>query len=244
LYFFEPHGTGGRIVYDRTDSAFLANAHTFDWTGIAANTRWFHLSGINLALGAAAASAAITAVKAMNDAAVPISFDVNHRDSLWKGKSTEELSAVRAVAATADVLFASTFDIARLLGLEPSKETLDHRSAVEEAFRQFERLQLVATTRRVISQDNQQLSARLDSRDHRFETDPASLGHVIDRIGSGDAFAGGVIDGLFGQTELGECAKRGLAAAVMKHGMTGDCWVGSREDLRAFDPHSMRDIRR
>ena len=245
LYFFEPNGTGGRIIYDRSDSFFAAQAGEIDWLALAADARWFHLSGINLALGGKAAASALTAATAMTNAGVPVSFDVNHRASLWDGKSEAELAAVRDIAGMADVLFASPIDISRLLGRDrPGDSADDRRAASQAAFAAFDRLQQVASTQRIFGQANQHLSARIDTREREYETNPAPLGDAIDRIGSGDAFAGAVIDGILRGRAPEQCANAGLAAAVAKHGMSGDRWIGTRQELEAFDPFRAGDVRR
>jgi len=244
LYFFEPNGSGGgRIIYDRKQTVFVAEAGAFLWRDLATTASWFHLTGICLALGGLPASAAVCAVEAMNAAGVPVSFDVNHRASLWEERSAAELSAVRNIAAMADVLFASQLDIGRLIGI-PVPDERDGRAAADAAFSQFDHVQQIASTSRKIDHGNQQLVARCDTRDDCYETNPAALGKIIDRVGSGDAFAGAVIDAIFRNSTPEQCALAGLAAAVMKHGISGDRWIGTREELDSFDPFQSRDIKR
>lgn len=239
LYFFERGGSGGRIIYDREHSVFAAEAGSFDWTQLASAARWFHLSGIDLAISGSA-EPAVTAVSAMKDAGVPVSFDVNFRASLWAGKSEGELAPVRKVAAMADVLFAGSRDIARLLGGDEEEMS----AAAASAFAAFDRLSVIGSTRRSFDESGQHLSARIDFRDSGFETDPAPIVNLIDRIGSGDAFAGAVIDQILQGGIPERCAATGLAAAVAKHGIAGDRWIGTRAELDAFDPYRPGDVRR
>ena len=245
LYFFEPNGAGGRIIYDRHDTAFAAEAGGFDWPTLADRARWFHLSGINLALGKVAADAALTAASAMRAAGVPISFDVNHRASLWEGKSEAELAAVRDLATMANVLFASPLDISRLIRMELRAGSADgRRAAAEAAFSHFPNIQHIASTRRMFDNTGLQIGARFDTRATGSETPSARISNVIDRIGSGDAFAGAVIDGILRGCSPEQCATAGLAAAVAKHGMAGDRWIGTRAELESTDPFDTGDIRR
>ena len=241
LYFHEPTPGPGRIIYDREHSVFAENADRFDWSELASTARWFHVSGINLALGGKPAGAALAAVEAMLAAGVPISFDVNHRTSLWEGRSAEEMDRVKTLVGMATLLFASPQDISRVLG---KRFANDRPGATEAAFASFERLETIASTRRSNDGDGRRLSARVDQRAFSHETEPAQLGLAIDRIGSGDAFAGAVIDGLLRKLAPEECAKQGLAAAVMKHAMTGDRWIGTRAELQEFDPFDAGDVRR
>ena len=241
LYFHEPVPGAGRIVYDRGHSVFAENADRFDWSVLASTARWFHVSGINLALGGKPAEATLAAAEAMLAAGVSISFDVNHRTSLWEGRSAEEVDRVETFIGMATLLFASPQDISRVLGKSFAD---DRREASKAAFDAFERLETIASTRRSNDGDGQRLSARVDQRASSHETEPAALGQAIDRIGSGDAFAGAVIDGLLRKLLPEECAKQGLAAAVMKHAIAGDRWIGSRAELQEFDPFDAGDVRR
>lgn len=117
LYFFEvgAGAGGGRVVYDRENSAFAKNADRIDWQRLASTARWFHLSGINLALGEQAANAALAAAQAMREAGVPISFDVNHRSSLWEGETRQ---VEGAVVGAGTVLTESQVDAAVSAGAE------------------------------------------------------------------------------------------------------------------------------
>lgn len=244
LYFLEPGGAaGGRIIYDRKDSAFADHADEFDWAAVSNSLRWFHLSGINLALGGKPAASALAAIKAMRSAGVPVSFDVNHRASLWEPQ--QNFDVVREAAAMSRLLFASQRDICRMLGLElPDQTKGSRRSAAEAAFDAFEDLQMVASTQRTTRDARPRLSARVDTRDGSYETDEADLGPVVDRIGSGDAFAASVLDAMLSGQSPERCARQGLGAAVMKHGIAGDRWIGNRADLESFDPFGSEDVRR
>jgi len=235
LYFVEGVTGNGRIVYDRAASAFAENVDGFDWPALARNASWFHVSGINLALGGKPAEAAMNAARAMAGAGVPISFDVNHRASLWEERPKAELDRVKDVMALADVLFTSSRHLRRALDLDDGDPTAD-------AFSAFGKVKVIARTKR--STENRSLSARVSTRDESFETKPAQLGNVIDRIGSGDAFAGAVIDAILRGASPKECANVGLAAAVMKHGIAGDRWLGTRDELESFDPFAPGDIQR
>lgn len=245
LYFFERTADGGRIHYDRSHSAFVAGADRFDWTKLASGTRWFHVSGITLALAENAAQSALSAAEAMSSAGVTVSFDVNHRSKLWDGRSARDLERLREIVRLSDVLFASSRDISQILQVElPCETTEDRRRAAEAAFSEFGRLQTIASTRRIFAQDRSLLSARIDRRDECLETKAAPLLVTIGRIGSGDAFVGAVVDGMLSGSPLESCSRRGLAAAILKHGVAGDRWIGRRSELDEFDPLAPADIRR
>lgn len=248
LYFLEPGAAlrPSRIVYDRTGSAFALEADTFDWAALAGGIRWFHVSGITPAVSDAAAKAAKRATEAMREAGVPVSFDTNHRASLWAGREAEGAATIREMADRADLLFASAYDIGRALDLPLAGDTPEaRRMAAEAALEAFPHLSIIASTRREIAPDGaQRLGARMDTREAGFETELAPLGAIVDRIGSGDAFAGAIIDGLLRRQAVDGCTRLGLAGAALKHGIAGDRWIGSRAELEGFEPGSGLDVQR
>ena len=246
LYFMEQDARGsGRILYDRAHSVFAQHADEIDWGSISSDMYWLHLSGINIALGDKPANAALLAVEAARDAGATISFDVNHRASLWKDCPENSSDLMRRIIDMSDVLFASPADLSRLLDFNFECETAgDRRRAAEAAFSAFERPSIIACTLRSFDDGRQDLTARIDSREKGYETGNATIGPVIDRIGSGDSFAAGIIDALLSEAPLELCALRGLAAAVMKHSIAGDRWIGTRDDLDGFDPFVAGDVLR
>lgn len=246
-YFLE-HGAGARpatIIYDRAGSVFSEVADGFDWPALASNAGWFHLSGINLPVSSQAAAGALAAVAAMRAAGVPISFDVNHRPSMWMGRpDAAELES--QVMAASDLLFASAGDICRALGRDiPDGTAQGRRAAAQAAFDAFPGLHLIVSTRREIAGDGAPtLTVRIDNRQAGHESDPAPIGVVIDRIGTGDAMAGAIIDAVLREASIHEMARVGVAAAILKHGIAGDRWVGSASELDAFHDSRQNDVLR
>jgi 2-dehydro-3-deoxygluconokinase len=156
----------------------------------------------------------------MTAQAIPVSFDVNHRASLWKGRDEDAAAMERSMMKAADVLFASTADLTRALGHEL---TGGSRDAAEAAFKAFPRLRFLVSTRREATAANDQtFSVRVDSRGDAFETDLASVGPPLDRIGSGDAVAGAALDAIIRGASIREIARNALAAGLLKIGIAGD----------------------
>lgn len=243
-YFIE-HGSGPRaaaIVYDRVGSAFAEKADRIDWAGLARDASLFHLSGINLPLSNATAGAAIAAVAAMAAAGVPISFDVNHRASLWGDRLGDAATLERRMMETAKVLFASAGDLSRALERELPGNP---ERAAEAAFEAFPQLAVLISTRRETDSDyGQTLAMRVDTRDASHQTDAIPVGPSVDRIGSGDALAGAALDAIIRGESVEQIAAAGIAAGVLKIGIAGDRWVGSREELEAFHTSRGGDVRR
>ena len=243
-YFIE-HGSGPRsaaIVYDRAGSAFAEHADRIDWARLASDASWFHLSGINLPLSRATADAAVAAVEAMTAAGVPISFDVNHRASLWGDRLGDAARLERRMMESAKVLFASAGDLSRAL----ERELLGQpESAAEAAFDSFPQLAALISTRRETASDyGQTLAMRVDTREGWHQTDAIPVGPVVDRIGSGDALAGAALDAIIRGEPVEQIAAAGIAAGVLKIGIAGDRWVGNREELETFHTNRGGDVRR
>ena len=90
---------------------------------------------------------------------------------------------------------------------------------------------IASTAREIIGPDAHRITARVDTRDERGASDPILVTPVIDRVGTGDAFAAGVLDGLWSGKNLTDAAKHGLALAALKHGIHGDFAPFSRSML-------------
>lgn len=247
LYFLEP-GAGPRpskIVYDRAGSLFADRAGSFDWPELLAGVAWLHLSGITAALGREGAAGVQSALDAARSSGVPASFDCNYRPSLWAGRETEAPKLLSAMIAKADVVFGSHRDVALLTGAEVSLEADGGRGPAAAAFRAFPSLKAFVSTRRTIAADGaHHLSARLDRPGSSADAEPVVIAGTLDRIGSGDAFVAGVIDGLISGRSDRESLKRGLAAAALKHTMSGDQWIGRPEDLDSFEALQGQDVQR
>ena len=248
LYFFEPPSgpIGGRVTYDRADSAFaLARPDDIDFAAALSGAALLHVSGITPALGPAGVELVQAAVQAARAADVPVCFDGNYRANLWDAWDGDARAILTGLVREASVLIGNHRDISLLLGQTFSGDGPDRRrEAAEAAFDAFERLEVIASTaRHVDSSTAQRLAARVDLRQSHWQTDEIAIAPVVDRIGTGDAFAAGVLlRWLEGETAQA-MAKTGLALAAMKHGVIGDSIAVTRAELDAFDPAGS-DVRR
>lgn len=241
LYFFEPPSgpIGGRVTYDRAASAFVnASPDDFDWPAILDGAGLLHLSGITPALGPSGVALARAAVKAAREHDVQICFDGNYRSNLWEAWDSDPRAILTELVSEATILIGNHRDISLLLGQDFSGEGPDRRrEAAEAAFAAFGKLQAIASTaRHVDSSTAQRLAARIDLRDSHWQTDEVRIDPVIDRIGTGDAFAAGALLRWLEGGSAQDMAKTGLSLAAMKHGIVGDNLSVSRAELDAFDP--------
>lgn len=248
LYFLE-QGAGLRpaaITYDRANSAFaLAPVETFDFAAALHGASVLHLSGITPALGPGGVDMVRAAIAAARAAAVPVCFDGNYRASLWSAWNGEPREILRECVSAASILIGNHRDIGLLLGRElPGDGEARRRAAAEAAFAAFPDLQLIASTaRQVIDPGHHRMSARVDRPHDGFQTAAISITGIVDRIGTGDAFAAGVLHRWISGAECEAMAQAGLACAALKHSMAGDMAFLRERDLAEFTP-SGNDVRR
>lgn len=239
LYFLEA-GSGPRpsaITYDRAGSAFACAApESIDFAGALTGARLLHCGGITPALGPQGVALARAAQAAARSAGVPICFDGNYRAQLWAAWDSDPTAILRELVSDATVLIGNHRDISLLLGREFSGEgTERQREASVAAFAAFPNLELIASTaRHLVTSDHHRISARVDSREGGHQTAEIDVTGIVDRIGTGDAFAAGVIDGWLAGSDLGVMARRGLALAALKHSIPGDLCPISRAMLDGF----------
>ncbi|WP_298199648.1 sugar kinase [Novosphingobium sp.] len=248
LYFLEV-GAGARasqITYDRAGSAFaLAEPGAIDFAAALAGSRLLHTGGITPALGPGGVALARAAHAAARAAAVPICFDGNYRGQLWSAWDSDPAAILRELVEDATILIGNHRDISLLLGRTFSGDGPDRRrEAAEAAFAAFPRLRLIASTaRHIVTSDHHRIAARIDARDAAHQTDELDVTGIVDRIGTGDAFAAGV---LHQWLEGGDCramAESGLALTALKHSLPGDMALVSRPMLESFSPGG-GDVRR
>lgn len=248
LYFLES-GAGLRpsaITYDRAGSAFaLADPAAIDFAGALEGARLLHTGGITPALGLNGVALARAAQAAARAASVPICFDGNYRAQLWDAWDSDPRAVLTELVTDATILIGNHRDISLLLGSTFSGDGPDRRrEAAEAAFAAFPNLKWIASTaRHIVTSDHHRIAARVDARDDAFQTDEIDVTGIVDRIGTGDAFAAGVLHGWLEQGDVRAMAEAGLALTALKHSLPGDMCLASRADLAAFSA-SGGDVRR
>jgi 2-dehydro-3-deoxygluconokinase len=239
LYFLTPPAgaDSGSVVYDRAGSVFTA-VRDYDWPSVLDGASWLHLSGIVPALGPEMAEFGRAAISAAHAAGARVSFDGNFRASLWARWCPDPGPVLADYVGGADLLFGNCRDLSLVLG-----EALENDEvAARRAFERFPRLSAIASTdREIVTADHHRMSARIDTREESFVSPALEVTGIVERIGSGDAFAAGVL------AHLGdgpaEAATAGLALAALKHGRAGDHSSATPRDLAAFASR-LGDVRR
>lgn len=227
FYYYIPGGPmrPAEVVYDRAGSAFASvDPVDWDWPTLLSGADWLHVSGVTPALGRCSADAALAAVRAARAAGLGVSFDGNWRGRLWERWQTDPAAILRSIVEQATLLFGNHRDASLLLGRQFSGDGEDRRrEAALALLDHFPALDYVASTaRHIAGAGEHHIVARIDSRDDQASTSPAIIAPIVDRVGTGDAFAAGVLDGLWQGERLATVAARGLGLSALKHGLYGD----------------------
>lgn len=248
LYFLSVGGgvRASSILYDREGSSFAAaGAEQFEWDRLLDGADLLHLSGITPALGPESAAAALAAAEAACSRGVRVSFDGNYRARLWRNQPSDPRSVLGKLVAKAAIFFGNYRDISLLIGREFGGEGKERRrEAALAAFDAFPNLGLIASTARQIEPTGtHRISARIDRKEGEVQTEEVIVAEVVDRIGTGDAFAAGVLHGLLTGRDDRMAANYGLALAALKHSLPGDASLFGQVDIDAFLA-GVRDVRR
>ena len=241
IYFLETGAAQrpSKVVYDRAGSSLATSkAGDFDWSDIFQAATWFHISGITPAVSASAAELALEAVQAARAAGVTVSCDYNYRANLWKyGKKAPEvmLELVKHV----QVGIANEEDCQKSLGIASTADahsgeldTETFRRLAERVLEEFPNLEKqVITLRESKSADHNGWAACLHNRKDFVVSRRYDITDIVDRVGSGDAFAAGIIYGLIALKDDRQALEFGVAAGCLKHTVPGDFNVMSRDEV-------------
>jgi 2-dehydro-3-deoxygluconokinase len=232
IYFLESGANqrASKVTYDRSGSA-IANAKPgdFDWDRIFDGAEWFHISGVTPAISACAADLALEAVQTARAKGVTVSCDYNYRKNLWKyGKKAPEV--MREIVKHVHVGIANEEDCQKALGIEIGVDV--HSGALEEekyralahrVLDEFPNLEKqVITLRESHSADSNGWSAVLHNRKAFLHSKHYEITDIVDRVGAGDSFAGGLIYGLLSYTDDAKALEFATAASCLKHSIMGD----------------------
>jgi len=239
LFFLQPGAMTrpANVTYDRGGSAFATiDPGAYDWRAVLSGADWLFVSGITAALGDGALAALGDAIAAARAAGARIAFDTNFRPALWHGREAEAATILRELSCAADLLFAGRRAAGMMTGTSFSAGDPDDgfRAAAEAMFALSPRLKQMAATRRTVhSSDRQALAGLLADREGLSISRTIALENIVDRVGTGDAFAAGVVHGLI--AGFGRDATIGFAAtcAEWAHSVPGDFLRASVADIAA-----------
>jgi 2-dehydro-3-deoxygluconokinase len=263
IYFVESGANqrGGTVTYDRAGSTIsVTPAQAYDWTSVLHGATWFHVTGITPSLSAAAAEATQSAVEAAAALNIPVSCDLNFRKKLWNWDPSTPPAVLakktmERLLPFVSLVIANEEDAEQVLGIHAANTQVDagviDPAAYSDVARQigtrFPRVQKVAITLResysashnnwgamlydVLSQ--QSWLAPLDAQG---QYRPYEIKNIVDRVGAGDSFGGGLIFAL--QTpELSApdvALRYAVAASCLKHSIVGDFNYSTRAEIEAL----------
>jgi len=236
IYFLETGAVsrGSKVVYDRSNSAISEiKPGMIDWDQVFDGTEWFHWTGITPAISQSAADVCLEAVKAASTKGITISTDLNYRAKLWN-YGVEPEGIMTELTSYCDIILGNEEDAEKHFGIKP--EGLDittqghdvkaeaFLSVCQQMMKKFPRAKKVITTLRgSISASHNTWAGVLFDGETLFQSPQYQITDIVDRVGGGDSFMGGLIYGLLTYPEDDQNALNfAVAASCLKHTIKGD----------------------
>jgi 2-dehydro-3-deoxygluconokinase len=219
-----------KVVYDREYAAIaLAKPGNINWDQALAEAGWFHVTGITPAISQGAADLAIEGARTAREKGLTVSCDLNYRKNLWKyGKTAPEV--MRELMKSVDIGIANEEDCQMALGIQAEVDvhsgTLDvsqYDKLTQKVMAEFPNLKMMAITlRESKSASHNGWSACLHDGQDFLVSRHYEITHIVDRVGGGDCFAGGLIYGLLSLPTHQDTLEFAVAASCLKHSIPGD----------------------
>ncbi len=244
IYFVEAGANQrpSKVIYDREFSAIaLAKPGDIHWNGVFEKAGWFHITGITPAISASAADLALESVRRARETGITVSCDLNYRKNLWKWGRPPAV-VMTELMKSVDVAIANEEDVQMALGIKADvdvhsgqldREQYEKLSA--KVLAEFPNLKAIAITlRESRSASHNGWSACLNDRERFILSRAYEITHIVDRVGTGDSFAAGLIYGLQKLATHADALEFAVAASCLKHSISGDfhrCSVGEVEAL-------------
>ncbi|MFA9392165.1 MAG: PfkB family carbohydrate kinase [Prolixibacteraceae bacterium] len=234
IYFLEAGAVNraSKVVYDRAHSS-ISEIHPgmIDWDKVFEGATWFHWTGITPAISQGAADVCLEAIKKANEKGITVSTDLNYRKNLWNyGKTAGEV--MPQLVAGCDIVLGNEEDAAMVLDIHPDGvdvtgghvEGAAYESVSKQIMEKFPRCKKVITTLRgSVNANHNSWSGVLWDGSKLYEAPTYQITHIVDRVGGGDSFMGGLIYGLITWPNDDQKALEfAVAASCLKHTVYGD----------------------
>jgi 2-dehydro-3-deoxygluconokinase len=233
IYFLETGAAqrGSKVVYDRAGSGLSAvEPGMIDWQAAFTGADWFHWTGITPAISAGAAEACLEAAQIAKAMGLTVSCDLNYRKNLWKwGKKAGEI--MLDLVAQCDVAIGNEEDADKVFGIKAPEadvtggkvEAAAYVYVCEKLVDRFPNLKTVAITLRgSLSASHNTWSAILWNGGKTYTAPKYDIVPIVDRVGGGDSFCGGLIYGLRTYDNVQQALNFAVAASCLKHTVVGD----------------------
>jgi 2-dehydro-3-deoxygluconokinase len=227
-----------QVTYDRKYSSFSAlTIEEIDFDEVFQEADLFHVSSISAALSPNMKEVVLHSLKKAKEHGVTTSFDFNYRTKLWSHQEAAE--AIQTFLPFVDICFCGELDAIYLLGIEKAHETLTPTAKLEYYYQKIKQkypnIQYMSSTfRQVISASTHTLQGNFYSAGELYQSKVYAIDHIVDRVGGGDAFAAGILNGILKKLTPEEVVSFATAASVLKHTIHGDCNTFSEDEINQF----------
>ena len=229
-----------KVIYDRANSAIAeAKPEDFDFDAIMEGADWLHWSGITPAISNKAAELTRLACEAAKRHGVTVSVDLNFRKKLWTSKKA--ISVMKPLMEYVDVCIGNEEDAELCLGFKPDANVEAGETGAEGYHKIFEQMAkefkfkyVISTLRESFSATHNGWKALIYNGKEFYESKRYDINPIIDRIGGGDSFSGGVIHGLLTKETQGEALEFAVAASALKHTINGDFNLVSASEVESL----------
>lgn len=242
LYYAETGASmrPSKVVYDRAHSAIAeAKPEDFDFDAIMEGAQWFHWSGITPAISDNAAELTRLACEAAKRHGVTVSVDLNFRKKLWT--SEKAISVMRPLMKYVDVCIGNEEDAQLCLGFKPDADVEGGQTDASGYHKIFEQMKqefgfkyVVSTLRESFSATHNGWKALIYNGEEFYESRRYDIMPIIDRVGGGDSFSGGLIHGLLTKPTQCEALEFAVAASALKHTINGDFNLVTVDEVEAL----------
>ncbi len=229
IYFLEQGAMqrSSQVIYDRANSVFANfDGSDINWDAVFSGAEWLHWSGISPAVSKNSAAMTLKALQEANKRGIPVSGDLNYRSNLWQfGKKPYEV--MPELMNLTQVMIAGTRDFSACLNIE--FEDFEHAKGY--LFNNFPNLKYLSKTERTShSSSHNTIVGDLITVDDWYTSKTYDLTHIVDRVGTGDAYAGGLIHGLL-YLQPQDAIDFAVAAGAIKHSVPGDVLLCSLAEV-------------
>ena len=203
-----------------------------DWEAVFQGADWFHWTGITPAISQSAAEVCLEACQVANRMGVTVSCDLNYRKNLWKyGKSASEV--MPQLVECCDVILGNEEDAEKVFGIKPEGfdvtatagkvDSASFESVCRQLMERFPRAKkVIITLRGSINANHNTWGGVLFDGEKLYESPRYDITHIVDRVGGGDSFMGGLIYGLREYQDDDKALRFAVAASALKHTIYGD----------------------